>query len=134
QERLNEADLAQLTLPEWFDASRDNGGSHRPEVLIFDQFEEILTVDPADQAGKQEFFTQLGAALRDRNRWALFAIREEYVGALDPFLPPIPTRLANRFHLERLGPDAARRAIQSPADQCGVRFSDEAAQLLIDNL
>src|SRR5262249_34170786 len=30
------------------------------EVLIFDQFEEILTVDPTDRDAKSEFFAQVG--------------------------------------------------------------------------
>ena len=33
-----------------------------PFVLIFDQFEEILTLDPADLAAKEAFFIEVGAA------------------------------------------------------------------------
>ena len=84
------------------------------QLLIFDQFEEIVTLDPTDQAGKAAFFAQLGAALRDRNRWALISLREDYVAALDPYLRHIPTRLSNRFRLDLLGVSSARQAIQQP--------------------
>ena len=104
------------------------------EVLIFDQFEEILTVDPANQEAKAAFFAQLGAALRDRKRWALFAMREDYVGALDPYLRPIPTRLSNRFRLDLLGREVARQAIRQPAHEAGVDFADGAAKKLVDDL
>ena len=70
------------------------GGVADPVVLIFDQFEEILTADPTDLAAKEAFFAEVGAALQPRHRWALFAMREEHVAALDPYLHLIPTRLA----------------------------------------
>ncbi len=74
-----------------------------PIVLIFDQFEEIIAVEPADRDAKEEFFTQVGQALGNWRRWALFAVREEYVARLEPFqragahplrqhLPPGPAR------------------------------------------
>lgn len=104
------------------------------EVLIFDQFEEILTSDPEDRAGKQAFFEALGNLLRDRRRWALFAMREEYVAALEPYLLPIPTRLNHTFRLDSLQVEAARAAIQEPARAQGVNFTDAAATRLIDDL
>jgi WD40 repeat protein len=104
-------------------------------VLIIDQFEEILTVDPADREGKRAFFRQLGTALYDDRRlWALFAIREDYMPALDPYLRPIPTRLSNTYRLDLLGADAARQAIQRPTGEAGVAFDGSTAQLLVDDL
>lgn len=117
-----------------------NGGGEPPEselhteVLIFDQFEEILTLDPIDQACKAAFFAQVGAVLRDHRRWALFSIREDYVAALDPYLRPVPTRLTIRNRLDLLGVEAARQAIQPPASQAGVEFADSAACQLLDDL
>ena len=106
------------------------------DVLIFDQFEEILTVDPADQAGKTEFFEQVGKVLRDRNRWALFSMREEFIAGLDPYLRAIPTRfdIGHRYRLDLLGLDAARQAMQEPARAAGVDFTDAAAGKLVDDL
>jgi len=104
------------------------------QVLIFDQFEEILTCDPTDHAAKTEFFAQVGAALRNRRRWALFALRKDYLGGLEPYLHHIPTELGTTFRLDFLGPAAARTAIQQPAQQAGVVFTDTAAEKLVDDL
>ena len=95
-------------------------------LLVFDQFEEILTVDPSRRAAKQEFFDQVGRALRDRTRWALFAMREEYVAALMPYGRSIPTRLATSFRLDLLGKAAAMEAIAEPAREGGVAFEPTA--------
>jgi WD40 repeat protein len=104
------------------------------EVLIFDQFEEIITIDPANTSDRVEFFKQLGEALRDRGRWALFAMREDFIATLDPYVRYLPTRLHNTFRLDLLGPEAARTAMQRPARQAGVDFTDEAARKLTDDL
>jgi WD40 repeat protein len=103
-------------------------------LLFFDQFEEILTADPTDKAGKTQFFHQLGSALRDRKQWALFAIRDDYVAALDPFVRPLPTRLSNRFRLDFLGINSARQAIQQPALEAGVTFNNAAVEKLVKDL
>jgi WD40 repeat protein len=108
-------------------------GEHDGDVLIFDQFEELLA-DTTDQDAKAAFFAELGAVLRDTRRWALFAMREDFVAGLDPYLRLLPTRLRTRFRLDLLGEAAARMAIQGPARQAGVDFSDAAAQKLVDNL
>jgi len=104
------------------------------EVLIFDQFEELFTVDPTDMPAKRDFFLQLGELLRDRSRWALFAMREEYIAALNPYLRTVPTHLNTQFHLDLLGEDPARRAVQSPAETQGVDFETAAARALVDDL
>ncbi len=141
-----DAELARLSLAEYLQVSnfKPQISDHtsppsdlRPPIsnlLIFDQFEEILTLDPTDQAAKKEFFVQLGEALGERNVWALFSIREDYVAALDPYLTPIPTRLSNTFRLDLLGVEAARQAIQEPACQAGVEFTADAAARLLDDL
>ena len=103
-------------------------------LLIFDQFEEILTTDPLDREAKTEFFNQLGEVLRDPRRWALFAIREDYVAALDPYLRALPTRLKSTFRLDLLTTDCARNAIQQPAREFGSEFTEEATTRLVDDL
>lgn len=125
--------LAKMTLLEYL---KDEAFTSEDQnsVLIFDQFEEILTLSPSDRAGKGEFFSQLGQALRSRQLWALFSMREDYTAALDPYLRPIPTRLANTFRLDLLGVDAALNAIQHPAHQGGVDFITSAASRLVDDL
>ncbi len=104
------------------------------DLLIFDQFEEILTLDPTDGDAKTEFFTQVGEALRGEERWALFSFREDHLAGLDPFLPLIPTRLATSFRLEFLSREAAVEAIQGTASEGGVEFTEEAAEQLVTDL
>lgn len=124
---------AAIDLAAYLDA-RDRAEGKADTVLIFDQFEEVLTADPLNTPAKQEFFVQLGAALRDRRRWALFAIREDYLGALKPFLRAVPTRLETTFRLDLLDVPGARAAIQGPARAAGVDFTAGAAQALADDL
>jgi hypothetical protein len=125
---------APLDLAAALDRLNGDQGPAPQTVLIFDQFEEVLTLNPADQARKEEFFAQIGRVLRDRNRWAIFAMREEYVAALDPYLRSMPTRLATRYRLDLLGPNAALDAIREPAKLEGVDFTQSAATIVIDDL
>ena len=132
--QLSTEQLARLSLEGYLDTRPPAEGQGENEVLIFDQFEEILTLDPTDLAAKEAFFSQVGSVLRDRARWALFAMREDYVASLDPYLSLIPTRFATTFRLDLLGTDAARQAVQFPARDAGVTFSDEAAKRVVDDL
>lgn len=140
-QRMAGADLLSMTFSEYLQRARARKSDKRRKsshptdlFLVFDQFEEILTLDPTDRAVKMDFFVQVGEALRDASVWALFVIREDYLAGLDPFLRPIPTRLSNRFRLDLLGASAAIEAIQKPAEDVGVHFSEEAATKLVDDL
>jgi WD40 repeat protein len=108
----------------------------REIVLFFDQFEEVLTADPTDLASVEEFFIQLGDALSNPRRWAIFSLREEFIAGLDPYLRHIPGRFETRFRLELLGVEAAREAIREPAEQFQPRvsFSPDAIDELIEDL
>jgi WD40 repeat protein len=134
EQKTPQDDLIGMSLADYLDQCPKDPGAPDTEALIFDQFEEILTVAPFDREGKAAFFTQLGTALRNRRRWALFAMREDYVAALDPYARFIPTHLANTFRLDLLGAEAAWQAIAKPARNEGVTFTEEAAQKLVDDL
>ena len=127
-------ELAAMTLSDYVAARPRPTGAAPSDVLIFDQFEEILTLDPTDLEAKRAFFAEVGQLLRNEERWAIFSLREDHIAALDPFLPAIPTRLATPFRLDLLGPEAARLAMQQPALNAGSSFTDEAAQRLVDDL
>lgn len=103
-------------------------------LLIFDQFEEILTVDPANTAAKHEFFTQLGELLHAHRLWALFAMREDYFASLEPYRKWVPTQFDTAFRLDLLNASNARLAIQNPARKSGVTFTDAAADKLVNDL
>ncbi len=126
--------LAALSLAEYLAKRSEGQDEDRLMVLILDQFEEVLTIDPTDTAQKFAFFSELGAVLRNPHLWALFAIREDYLGALEPYVRVIPTRLVHTSRLDLLGPESASQAIQKPAQEEGVDFTDQAAERLVDDL
>lgn len=146
--QLSLSELARMTLAEYVERKDLIPRSPHPDplsvgegrgevfrtVFIFDQFEEILTVDLTDRAAKIEFFTQLGALLRNPDHYALFAMREEFPAGLDPYLRHIPTRLNTTFRLELLGVNAAQDAMQEPARQAGIPFTHQAAAKLVNDL
>jgi hypothetical protein len=127
-------DTLSMTLEEaltLFGRGRDPDGR---QLIIIDQFEEILTVAPGDLDSKTEFFRQLGEALDDSRRWALLAMREDYMGGLDRFRRYLPRQLRSTFRLDLLDEPEALRAIQEPARKSGVEFGDDAARILVDAL
>ena len=128
------AELATLTLREYLEAHADRDGRPGNEVLVFDQFEEVLTADPTDEPAKHAFFKELGQTLRDRGHWALFSMREDFLAALDPYLVHVPTRLRTRFRLDLLTVDQALEAMRRPVERAGVDFTEEAARQLVDDL
>jgi WD40 repeat protein len=133
-ERSSPEDLAGLNLSDYL--NRTMSQQFVRELLLFDQFEEVLTLDPTDVEAKLAFFRELGEALREPPRWALFAIRQDYAAALDPFLDLLPYRLQERFTLGFLSIEAAIDAMRGPAAafEPSVDFTPEAAQLLADDL
>ncbi|HLJ49015.1 MAG TPA: AAA family ATPase [Bryobacteraceae bacterium] len=154
ENRYSRSVMASLALP---DRSLDGTLSQyldkdpQGELLIFDQFEEIITVDPFNVVARQRFFEELGEALRARGRWALFAMREDYLARLDPYRAHVPTRFSNTFRLDLLSisissdllrnPGKSRlppalEAIRKPAlhAQPRVDFTVEAALKLAGNL
>ena len=133
-ERLPPDKLAGMSLAAYLDLRDGEQASERISVLIFDQFEEILTLDPTDLEAKTEFFRQAGEALQAPNRWALFSMRDDFVASLDPYLVWLPNRLSANFRLDLLGIQAALEAIQGPAAAAGVEFEDAAAGQLVDDL
>jgi WD40 repeat protein len=133
QDQIPEEELASLTLAGYL-ARRPKPAGVSFELFIFDQFEEVITLNPADQASKHAFFTQLGRLLTDETCWVLFSIREDFLGALDPFLKYIPDRLATTYRLDLLGVKAAAQALQRPAASVQVTFEDAAVDQLLNDL
>lgn len=126
--------LADWTVSDALDVlARQRPESVRQMVFI-DQLEEVLNLDPTDVDGQHEFFRQLGLALDDPSRWALLAIREDYMGGLDRYARHLPGQLRSTFRLDLLEVEFARRAIQRPAADQGVEFTDAAVELIIKDL
>jgi WD40 repeat protein len=130
--RRSPAELAGLTLAEYAAGRPKRPGAAPSVVVIFDQFEEVLTVEPLAVAAKREFFDQLGRLLHDPTIWALFLLREDHLAPLDPYADRVPTHLKNRFRIDLLGLAAAREAIVNPAREKGREFP--AADKLVHDL
>ncbi len=138
--RFSMGDLATLRFKDYIARYQERALNLNPDysypslLLMFDQGEEVIRVSMTDRDKKSEFFLQVGEVLRDRNIWALFSIREDYLASFDSYVRPIPTRLANRYRLNFLNAEAAMQAIQRPAINAGVEFPDECARELTDDL
>src|SRR6185369_1740505 len=50
------SELPRMNLKEYLNQVADSDSKSKMKVLIFDQFEEILTINPTDIDGKREFF------------------------------------------------------------------------------
>jgi WD40 repeat protein len=104
-------------------------------VLIVDQFEEIITSHPERWQDREDFFGQLQRALdNDPMLWVVLTLREDYVAALDPYARLLSGRMRTRFHMKRLGCEAALEAVRRPAEKGNRPFAPGVAETLVDNL
>jgi len=129
----DDAELAEMRFPEII-ASAMSGYEKYTPILIFDQFEEILFLDPTDWDSQGVFFAELGEALHDNDIWVLFSMREDYMGGLDRYLHYIPGYLQATFRLDFLDTAAARKAIIDPAKKVDVEVTHQAADELVERL
>lgn len=141
EQRFSVEELIKLKFKDYLVKYHDRAHKAAPEknadgpiLLVIDQAEEVVRILMTDRPKKLDFFVQLGEVLRDKNIWALVAMREDYLASFDPYLRPIPTRLANRYRLTFLDFEAAIKAIQLPAQSVGVDFPIESATQLVDDL
>jgi hypothetical protein len=126
--------LQGMTLPQVMAAAGCDKPDGRIPLLVFDQFEEILTLDPSAWDEQSVFFQELGQVLADGTVWTLLSMREDYMGGLDRFLRFLPGHLRSTYRLDFLTRDVARQVIREPARAQGIDFTDEAATLLVDRL
>lgn len=145
-EQIPLAELADKNLKSYLDEKLEKAFSETERIsspqglLIFDQFEELLTLDPNapdtpdDLTGRLAFLRQLMPVLYDQRYYVLFAMREDYLAGLEPYLSYFPDRLSARYRLEFLNLEAARQAIQKPAADFGVIFEIPAIERLVDDL
>src|SRR5206468_267626 len=114
-----------------------NKGELIPQLIVFDQFEEIFSFYPDDRWREQqeEFFEQIAESLaKDPLLRIVFIIREDYLAQLDPFTQILPEGLRPRFRLERLRKEAAFEAIRGPLGMTHLHFDDYVIEKLVDNL
>ena len=114
---------------------KERDGLDAPRVVIFDQFEELLTLYPAHWHQRADFFEQVADALEaDPLLRIVFALREDYVGQLDPYAATLPGGLRARLRLARLGREQALEAVDGPARRAGRIFAVDAARKLVSEL
>jgi hypothetical protein len=137
EKRCSENQLAEMTLMEFYkshirerkwksqekQASKEGlGGEERLEpeffpVIIFDQFEEIFDEgfdESASEENRRELFQQLRELLLRKEVFALFAIREDFLGRIEPRSNSFPGNLRARYRLDLLKHDQALEAIYEP--------------------
>ncbi len=103
-------------LDKYFPSHKDEDGYPLPQVLIFDQLEELFSFYPNKWLDQQkEFFQQVADSL-DNNPLLriVFIIREDFLAQLDPFKGVLPEKLRPRFRLERLHGNESIIAIKGP--------------------
>jgi hypothetical protein len=106
-----------------------------PLVLIFDQFEELFTAHRERWQDAHGFFVQVREVLDTLpHLGVVFAMREDHVAEMDPYISLFPRRLRARFRMERLGQKGALAAVEKPALNAGCPFDSGVAQRLVDNL
>jgi YVTN family beta-propeller protein len=115
-------------LDKYFPIRKDeNSGEIRPQVLIFDQLEELFSFYPDNWLEQQKgFFRQVADSL-DNNPFLriVFIIREDFLARLDPFRGILPEKLSTRFRLERLRRKEATQAIKGPLKKIIENVSEE---------
>jgi WD40 repeat protein len=113
----------------------DEGYAAPARVLLIDQFEEIFTAHLDRWQERKDFFRQLRQAMhRDPLLWVVLTLREDYVAALDPYGHALPGKLRARFHMQRMGYQAALEAVRKPAEENDRPFAPGVAEALVDNL
>ena len=111
------------------------GEGDAPFLLIIDQFEELFTTHRDRWQDAGGFFIQVRDALEALpGMGVLFAMREDYLAELDPYVTLFPKRLRARFRMELLGPEGALEAIVQPALAQGIHFDEGVAERLVDDL
>lgn len=107
----------------------------QPCLLILDQFEELFITYIEHYPERADFFFQLQNSLEEHPQMSLLlSMREDFIAQLDSYAAQLPDRLRTRFRLELLGEEAARQAVQEPARQAEVDFTDTATEKLVNDL
>jgi CHASE2 domain-containing sensor protein len=86
-------------------------------LVVMDQFEQYLAAHPRDSGDR--FGEELPSLVADRDLPVRFllALRDDALAGLDRFKGRIPELFDNYLRLDRLGPKAARDAIEGPIER-----------------
>jgi WD40 repeat protein len=140
--RYSQTELAKMTLATFVKNYRKSHDetAEKPLVLIFDQFEEIFTHHLDRWEDRENFFSQIEAALSsDTDMRVYFVMREDYIAELDPYAHMLPGKLRTRFRMEQLRRENALEAITGPLaapslEKKGLHFGKGVAEDLVEDL
>jgi len=103
-------------------------------VLIIDQFEELFSTHPESWEKREGLFQQLAQAMQeDPYLWVVLVMREDYIAALDPYAHLLPGGLRLRYYMQRLGREAALKAVKGPVQELRP-YAAGVAEKLVDDL
>jgi tripartite motif-containing protein 71 len=123
-------------LDDYFPNQKDENREMRPQVLIFDQLEELISLYPDDWMVQQkDFFEQVADSL-DNNPILriVFIIREDFLAQLDPFKNRLPEKLRPHFRLEQLRKKEAVLAIKGPLTNIIDNLAEDEARHIEDEI
>ena len=131
--------LTQMTLAQFFAAQvqpTDDFDMAKPQVVIFDQFEEVFTSYPERWPDREKFFKQVQDALEKNPLLrVVFSMREDFIAQMDPYVGIFRDKLRTRQRLERLRQKAALAAVEAPLKETTDRyFGPRVAEQLVENL
>jgi CHASE2 domain-containing sensor protein len=86
-------------------------------LIVLDQFEQYLAAHPPDSGDRFGEVLPRLVADRDLPVRFLLALRDDALAGLDRFKGRIPELFDNYLRLDRLGPKAAREAIEGPIER-----------------
>ncbi|MEZ5479347.1 MAG: hypothetical protein R3E95_18240 [Thiolinea sp.] len=107
-----------------------------PLVLILDQFEEFFRYQ-RHQTGFKSLIAQLTSLITDKSLPVslVISMREDFALELNAFKPKLPTILFENFYrLEKLGRQAVKMAIVTPAEQRGFTYEEGLLKQLLKDL
>ncbi len=110
--------------------------AHRP-LIVFDQFEEILTLfeEPGAQEGQQRIVQMLVRLLHEPLAVKiLLAFREDYLGRVKQLLSACPELVDQALRLGPPAPGALPTIIRGPFERYPGRFKRELEPALADRL
>lgn len=132
------AELARSTLAEYLSTVphlTDEEDFPSPRILIFDQFEELLTSYLERWQEREGFFQQVSEALQaDPLLRVLFVMREDFVARVEPFMRILKPLQQTRFRLDLLGPIGAHAAVIGPSRGTARHFKDGVVDALVEEL
>lgn len=103
-------------------------------ALIIDQFEELFSTHPEAWEKREGFFRQLTEAMQDDpHLWVVLVMREDFIAAIDPYAHLVPNGMRVRYYMQRLGRDAALKAVTNPVETIRP-YAKGVAEKLIDDL